>query len=140
MVTKGGLDLGGVDVLAAGNDHVLLAVDDVNVTVLVLPDEVTAVEPTTRERLGGGRLVAEIALHHSRTAIDDLADVAAGHVLHLVVDDAHLDIDRRPPDRPHLPYRVLALQPGRTRRHLRLPEVREDLYAGECLAHELERR
>jgi hypothetical protein len=52
------LDLGAVDVLPARDDHVLLAVDDVQEAFVVGADQVAGVEPAAGERvLGGGRIV-----------------------------------------------------------------------------------
>src|SRR3989442_1188603 len=51
MLEQRALDLRRVDVLAAGDDQVLLAVDDVEVSLVVAPREVAAVEPAARERL-----------------------------------------------------------------------------------------
>ncbi len=56
VLVQRGFDLGGVDVLAAADDDVLQAVDDVEVAVGVETAEVAGVEPAVGERLG--RLVA----------------------------------------------------------------------------------
>ena len=45
------LDLAAVDVLAARDDHVLLAVDDVEEALLVAAGHVAGVEPPAAERL-----------------------------------------------------------------------------------------
>jgi hypothetical protein len=50
MVVRHLLDLAGVHVLPAREDHVLLPVDDVEVAVGVLASEVAAVEPAVTER------------------------------------------------------------------------------------------
>ena len=52
------LDLARVDVVAAADDHVLLAVDDEEVAVLVDGRHVAGVQPAVADRLGGrvGRL------------------------------------------------------------------------------------
>ena len=76
------LHLGAVDVLAARDDHVLLAVDHVEVAVLVLPDEVAGVEPAAAEGLGGLVRLVPVLLHHHRAAIHDLADLALRDVVH----------------------------------------------------------
>jgi hypothetical protein len=46
------LDLARVDVVAAADDHVLLAVDDEEVAVLVDAGHVARVEPAVLDRLG----------------------------------------------------------------------------------------
>ena len=50
VLVQHALDLGAGDVLAAGHDHVLEPVDDVEVPVVVLHADVAGVEPTARER------------------------------------------------------------------------------------------
>src|SRR5207237_795058 len=81
-------NLGAVDVLAAGDDHVLLAVDDPDIALVVLADQVAGVEPTAFERLGGGLRVVPVAGHQRRRPVDDLADLADGYIGHVLVDDS----------------------------------------------------
>ena len=85
VLEDGVLDLDRRDVLAAGDDDVLLAVRDRDVAELVDRPAVAGVEPAVddrpRRRLG----LLPVALHH---------DVAAGEHLALVVD-GHLAADRR---------------------------------------------
>ena len=71
------LDLGGVDVEAAGDDHVLGPVDDEEEAVVVEVADVAGVVPAVRRRLGGGLRVLVVAGHHQRAAHDDLAALAA---------------------------------------------------------------
>ena len=67
-------DLAACDVLAAGLDHVLLAVDDVQKTELVVVAEVPGVKPPAAERLSGAHGIVEVAEHQVRAAVGDLAD------------------------------------------------------------------
>ena len=67
------LDLDRGDVLAAGDDHVLEAVAQLDVAVRVHDAEVAGVEPAALERLLGRLLVAVVADHHVVAAHDDLA-------------------------------------------------------------------
>ena len=53
VLEEGGLDLDGVDVLAAADDDVLGAVDDVDEAVVVDAGDVAGVEPAVREDVGG---------------------------------------------------------------------------------------
>src|SRR5215208_6544406 len=103
------LDLDRGDVLAAGDDDVLLAVADFDVAVGVPDAEVAAVKPAAGERGGGGVGRLEVALHDVVAAHHHLAegDAVAGHVGHLVVDHA----DRIGDDVVH----ALAPQPLRPR-------------------------
>ena len=55
------LDLGRVDVEAAGDDHVLGPVDDEQEAVVVEVADVAGVVPAVRRRLGGGLRVAVVA-------------------------------------------------------------------------------
>src|SRR5580692_9069332 len=73
MLVEHLLDLPRVDVVAAPDDQVLLAVHDVEVAVLVDPGQVTGVEPAVADRLSGGLGAIPVALHHVRPADDDLA-------------------------------------------------------------------
>ena len=84
------LDLDRGDVLAARDDHVLEAVAQLDVAVLVHDAEVAGVEPAALERLARRLLVVEVAHHHVVAAHDDLAERLAvgGHVLHVLVDHA----------------------------------------------------
>ena len=68
------LDLGGIDVLAAGDEHVLLAIDDVVVALVVAAHEIAGVEPArAAEGLAGGIGVAEVAERDHRAAQGELA-------------------------------------------------------------------
>ena len=69
------LDLARIDVVAAADHQVLLAVDDEQIAVLVDISQVAGVEPATGERLGGLLRPPVIGLHHVVAADDDLADV-----------------------------------------------------------------
>jgi hypothetical protein len=69
------LDLARVDVVAAADDQVLLAVDDEQVAVVVAVGEVAGVEPAALERLRGLLGLVVVALHDVVAADDDLADV-----------------------------------------------------------------
>src|SRR5699024_12581043 len=62
-----GFDLGGVDVLTAGDEHVLEPVDDEEEPILVEVADVTGVEPAAGgERGRGGRLIVPVGAHEDR--------------------------------------------------------------------------
>src|SRR5262249_26784673 len=67
------LDLGGRDVLASADDHVVLASRDEEVTLLVLPPHVPRREPAIAERRLGA---ARVSLHDPRCADADLTDLS----------------------------------------------------------------
>ena len=95
MLQQRRLDLGAVDVLAAADDHVLLAVDDVVEAGLVAIAEVAGAEPAAAERRLGGLGIVPVAGDDVRPADPDLADLALGDVVAVVVDDAHVGGRRR---------------------------------------------
>ena len=91
------LDLAGVHVEAAADDHVLLAIDDEEVAVGVAVAEVAGVEPPALHGLGGRVGAAVVALHHVVATDHDLTDVVLAPLeLDVVgVDDLHLDAPHR---------------------------------------------
>ena len=80
------LDLARVDVLTAADDHVALAVDEVDVAVLVaachVADTTVAV---VADRLPGLDRIVEVAIEGIRRARKELAHLAVGHLLALPV-------------------------------------------------------
>src|SRR5207249_3444075 len=84
-------DLPGVDVEPAGDHHVLGAVEDVDVAVLVHPADVAGVEPSAPQRLG--RLVGTfpVSPHHRAAPDADLARRTRFDRPALLVEDADLD-------------------------------------------------
>ena len=91
-----GLDLGRIDVLAARDDHVLEAVDDVEDADLVHVAEVAGVQPAIAQRLRGQLGLVPVAFHHQRPAHDDLAVLSWRQKAVLGVDDGQLAADQRP--------------------------------------------
>jgi hypothetical protein len=84
------LDLARVDVVAAADDHVLLAVDDVQVPVVVGARDVAGVEPAAPLDVGRRVVAAPVAGHDRRPAHDELAGRARDDLGAGVVDDADL--------------------------------------------------
>src|SRR5262249_31462514 len=76
------------DVLAAGDDDVLLAIAQLDVAVGMPHRDVAGVEPSAAKRLGGGVGLLEVALHHVVAAHDDLSERLGvhRHILHVLVD------------------------------------------------------
>ena len=75
------LELPRVDAVAAPEDHVLLAIDEEEVAVLVQVAHVPGREPTSpdgRPRLGG---FSPVALHEAGSTQDDLPDLAPGDLV-----------------------------------------------------------
>src|SRR5262249_28310507 len=84
------LDLDARDVLAAGDNDVLVPVAELDVAVRVPYGEITGVEPAAAKRLLGRCLVRKVAAHHVVAAHYHLAHpgVVARDVIHVLVDDA----------------------------------------------------
>ena len=92
MLVEHLLDLARVDVVAAADDHVLLAVDDEVVAVGIDAADVAGVEPTVRvDRLGRRVGALPVALHDIVAADGDLAGVARGDIGACLVDEPNLD-------------------------------------------------
>src|SRR4029450_12815365 len=89
------LHLGRVDVLAAGDDHVLHPVHDRDVTVVVDDGHVARAEPVTVHHLGGGLGAVPIPSHHVRTGHDHLALLPRLHLAAVSAHTAHVGEDRR---------------------------------------------
>jgi hypothetical protein len=106
------LDLPRVDVVAAADDQVLLAVDDGEVAVLVDPADVAGAEPPVGDRLGRLLGAPPVALHQVVAADRDLADLALGNLGALVVDDPHLHPPDRRADRTRLALPVGVVEGG----------------------------
>src|SRR5215204_494441 len=85
------LDLNRGDVLAAGDDHVLAAVPELDAPIRMPDGDVARVVPSALERRFGGHLVVQVALHNHVAAHDDLAHrlPVERHVVHLIVHDSH---------------------------------------------------
>ena len=86
------LDLGGGDVLAAGDDHVLLAVGQVQEAVLVEIADVAGTEPVAEEGGRGFFRILPVALRDFRPAQADLAILAGGKAVAGIVADFDLDM------------------------------------------------
>src|SRR6266540_758766 len=93
------LDLPRIDVVAAPDDQVLLAVHDEEIAVLVLAGQVAGAKPPVGNRLPSGLLVPPVALHDVVPADRDLADRTRRHVVAKGVDHPHLDAVDRGADR-----------------------------------------
>ena len=90
------LDFGGGDILAAGNDHVLLAVGQIEKAVLVEIADVAATKPVAEE-CGRGLLgILPVAVRDLRAAQADFAVLAGRQAIAGIVADFDLDMgDRR---------------------------------------------
>ena len=101
------LDLVGEDLEARDDDHVLLAIDDLDVAARIHLADVARLEEAVR-RHDQGRLVRPlpVALHDLRPADGDLAGFAQRHLLAVVVEKLDLDVGQRQADRSGIGLRV----------------------------------
>ncbi len=92
MLQDGGLDLGGVDILAAADDHVLKTADDGIETVAIPPRHIPGVKPTVADGRGAGLRVLPIPRTDMGAADQKLPHGVRGQLLVGLVDDAHLAV------------------------------------------------
>src|ERR1700738_1664266 len=74
-------NVGGIDIVAAGDDHVLEAIDDEQIAVLVEIADIAGPKEPIDHRTLGLVLAVPVALRDLRTGNDDLAALTAGHPL-----------------------------------------------------------
>ena len=90
MEAEDDLDLPGVDVEAAGDDHPLLPAGEKDVPILIHPAEVARVEPAVFQDLGGHLVVVVVSLHDVVAPEDQFADGLPRELPVLAVDDPRL--------------------------------------------------
>src|SRR5437588_11261610 len=101
------LDFAGVNVLPAGDDHVLQAIENVEVSVGVLiPNVARSEEAVSESEFSFFRLVP-ITAHDIRAAGDQLARFPGFDFLSRWIDNAHVDSEARPPARGEFVFSVL---------------------------------
>ena len=93
-----------IDVEAAGDDHVLLAVDQIEIAVLVHVADIAGQKAVADKGFRGFLGPAPISLGDVRTANADLADLAHRHHLLRVFQRRHIQFDagQHQPDRARL--------------------------------------
>ncbi len=129
------LHLSAVDVLPAGDDHVLLPVDNEDVALGVAAHQIAGVKPATGEGLRGGQRIVPVTRHQGGPPVHDLADLTDGYVTHVVVDDPRRHGRNDLAHRAEFPNCVLAQQHAGHRRHLGLSESGQNLGTAEGLRH-----
>src|SRR6185312_13520254 len=96
------LDVARIDLVAAGDDDVLDAVDEEKVTVGVEVADIAGAQPATAEHRGGRLGLAPISRHDLRSAHRHFAALACRRQPRRVVERYDLDdgVRQRQPDRP----------------------------------------
>src|SRR5699024_4968252 len=100
----------GVDVFTAGNDHVVLPVDQRVKPVGVDPGHVTGVEPSAAQSMGRFFGSIPIAHEHARPAYAQFANLVDAHRLIVGVHEAEVHMIDRTPDRTGVVDDVFGLQ------------------------------
>src|SRR5208337_1156657 len=80
-----------IDIFAAGNDHVLLAIDQKQKPALVHEPDVSRSIPTALQRFDGRRSIVPIAVQNRCGAHDDFPRLTRRANTALVVHDAKID-------------------------------------------------
>ena len=94
------LDLVRIDVEAGDDDHVLLAIDDAKISLLVHGRHVAGAKPpVVREDLGGSVRPAPVALHDLRAPHAELSRRVEPHLVAVIVADGDVGRRERQPDR-----------------------------------------
>src|SRR5262249_20210692 len=89
------LHLGGIDVLAAGDDDVLDAVLEPEAALRIALGDVAGAKPAAGKRLGGVLRVVPVAARHVLAAHQHLAGHAGAHLGAAGVDHAYLCVEPR---------------------------------------------
>src|SRR5215475_7467252 len=101
MAIQHGLDFNRGNVLSGATDHVLLAVDEMEITIHVARDDVAGVQPSTIPGLVGSLRVLQILPEEAVARIgacaphQELARHSHGGIISTVIDDANLNLGRR---------------------------------------------
>ena len=95
MAEQGAFDLCRIDVLAAGNDHVLHAVVNIDVAVGVEVTGVAGMKPFAADGASRCFRLVPVAEHILRRSRNDLAHLADGDIFAGGIDDADFDSSHR---------------------------------------------
>src|SRR5258708_17153949 len=101
-----------IDIKTAGDDHVLLAIDQVKITVSVHVADVAGQETVAHKRFRGFLWPIPVALGYVRPSNPDFADLARWQdVLRIVErDHVHFDAGQHQPDRARLVRSLLRMR------------------------------
>src|SRR5258707_1682978 len=91
MVRNDGLDLGGIDIFAACDDHVLQSVQYIEITVRVLVTDVSGAKETVSERSRCILLIVPISSHYVCPTRDQFSALPSLYLSARFVRDLHVD-------------------------------------------------
>src|SRR6266850_7914411 len=91
MLADDRLDLAGVDILPARNDHVLHAIEDVEISLGILIADVSGPKQAVPERPARLVHVVPVAAHDIRAPSHQFTGMAGLDVLSCIVDDPQID-------------------------------------------------
>src|SRR5213594_3161236 len=110
MRVNDGFDFAGINVFSAGDDHVLQAIKNVEVSVCVLIPNVARSEEAVPEREFSFLRLVPITAHDIRAASDQLACLPGFDFLPCWIDNVHVDSETRSSARGELVLGVLVIQ------------------------------
>src|SRR5437660_1600737 len=110
MRVNHGLDFAGVNVLPAGDDHVLQTIENVEVSVCILIADIAGAKEAVPECTLCLVRVVPIATHDIRAAGDQLARLPGFDFLPCWIDNAHVDSEARPTARIELILGVFVIK------------------------------
>src|SRR5207302_7843347 len=102
MLVKNRLDLGGVDILATRDNHVLQAVQDVEITVRILTADVSRTKEAVPERKSGFLRILPIATRDIRAPSHQFARLTGRNFCSCLVHDPQVDLGTRASTRGEL--------------------------------------
>src|SRR5262245_43809773 len=91
MFVEDFFDLGAIDVLTTGDDHILGTIDEENVALGIHTTEVSAMIPSMTEGIGGLLGFVPVALHDIGATYNDLANPPRWQVVATGVNDPDID-------------------------------------------------
>src|SRR6266403_247928 len=110
MRVNDGFDFAGINVFSAGDDHVLQAIENVEVPVGVLVTNVARSEEAVPEREFSFFRLVPITAHDIRAARDQLASFPGFNFVSFWIDNTHVDSEARSTGRGEFVFSVLMIQ------------------------------
>src|SRR3981189_2590390 len=93
MFVQYSFDFSWIDILSAGNDHILSTSSDVVVALIVLSRQISRIEPAVAQRRRCRFAVPPVTRTNMAAAKEQFADLAANHIVTFFVDDARLTME-----------------------------------------------